>query len=359
MEQLSGASESNAGDDFHILWACIRALSLIAPRTDLVQIKVEGISKEDTKDTNPISFLTADLTEYFIHSGERAEVIGLATVDQVVISQLKYSTRHQTKAWTTARLCEKSGVKTKRSIISRFADSFAELTVKYGRDDVLSKLKIKLISNQSIASDFLDMLKAVNYHLDKINPAITIQYANLKKAVDKKYTEDLERLKKACKKLKSSQFIDFLRVIDFNDCDVENRIVLRCELKGKISDNFIAPDDIDPALLSLYELVSQQALPSYKPLFLEKEDIFGALGVHDNYSLFPAPSLFESQEKHIQTTSEKDLSNIIISSNNRMVVAHGVAGVGKTYLLPPLPNLSSKGYLNSHQRIISPVSHGL
>ncbi len=29
------------------------------------------------------------------------------------------------------------------------------------------------------------------------------------------------------------------------------------------------------------------------------------------------------------------------------------------YLLPPLPNLSSKGYLNSHQRIISPVSHGL
>ena len=330
MEQLSGASESNAGDDFHIIWACLRALNLISPKSDLLKIVVEDIAKEDLRGTNPESFLTADLAEYFINSGLPPDIISLDTVDRVVISQLKYSTRHQTKGWTAARLCEKSGVKSKRSIISRFSDSFIELSEKYGRDETLSKLKIKLVSNQPIASSFLDMLEAINCYLTKIDISRTIQYAELKRSIDNQYNADLERLKEACNKLKSSQFVDFLRVIDFNDCDVENRVVLRCKLKGKISSNFIAFDDIDPALLSLYELVSQQALPSYKPLYLEKENVFHALGVHDKYSLFPAPSLFELQEKHISTLSEKELANLIISSKSRMIVAHGVAGVGKT-----------------------------
>lgn len=37
-----GARGSNAGDDFHELWALRKALALLDPDTDLVAVAVEG-----------------------------------------------------------------------------------------------------------------------------------------------------------------------------------------------------------------------------------------------------------------------------------------------------------------------------
>ena len=42
-----GAIESNAGDDYHILWACRRALHLLDPSYGLSLIRVEGVSRKD------------------------------------------------------------------------------------------------------------------------------------------------------------------------------------------------------------------------------------------------------------------------------------------------------------------------
>nr|CAA6805028.1 MAG: NACHT domain protein [uncultured Thiotrichaceae bacterium] len=332
MTEPTGASESNAGDDFHINWSCLRAIDLINPRKNLVQVKIEGLAEEDLQGSDPTLFLTADLTEYFSGNSD-LESISLPSVDRVVISQLKYSTRHATTEWTAARLCEKKGTKIQRSVISRFADSFLELSTKYGRDEVLKKLRVKLVSNQPISSSLLALLKDANDFLTKSNGS-EVQYAQLKRKMTEDHLENLERLKKATNKLKSSQFTDFLRVICFEDCNAENRISIRNTLAGKVSHNFIRPSDTDPALLNLIQQVSQQALPSHKPLSLSKESIFQAFGVHDDYALFPAPPLFEKVSNTITRSYSKKLADqIIANTSEKMTLAHGVAGIGKTTVL--------------------------
>jgi hypothetical protein len=47
MTDHQGARGSNAGDDFHELWAMQQALGLLTPNTDLVAVTVEGLSIED------------------------------------------------------------------------------------------------------------------------------------------------------------------------------------------------------------------------------------------------------------------------------------------------------------------------
>lgn len=61
-----GAIESNAGDDYHILWACRRALRLLEPDSGLSLANVEGVSRDDeTAAADPYAFLGVDLTEYY------------------------------------------------------------------------------------------------------------------------------------------------------------------------------------------------------------------------------------------------------------------------------------------------------
>ena len=63
--QPSGARESNAGDEFHIMWAMSRALSLLSPNTALELLVVEGLSHSDTRSVAASQLLGVDLTEYF------------------------------------------------------------------------------------------------------------------------------------------------------------------------------------------------------------------------------------------------------------------------------------------------------
>jgi hypothetical protein len=88
---LPGARESNAGDDFQVLWAARRALRLLDPRLGLQRIVMEGVTPLERVDSEADGFLGVDLTEYF--GGNN-----LAEADRVVTTQLKYSTRHPEQA---------------------------------------------------------------------------------------------------------------------------------------------------------------------------------------------------------------------------------------------------------------------
>ena len=61
------ASTSNAGDDFHLLWAVRRCLELLRPGTKLRAVKPEGITPSDARKIDPSGFmlLAVDLTEYY------------------------------------------------------------------------------------------------------------------------------------------------------------------------------------------------------------------------------------------------------------------------------------------------------
>src|SRR5438046_2344653 len=92
-----GAADSNAGDDFHFWWAASRALALIKPGTATQVLTIEGLAQLDDPDEQ---YEIVDVAEY----------LGGVSFDDataVLISQLKYSTKHPTRAWTAGQLCRK------------------------------------------------------------------------------------------------------------------------------------------------------------------------------------------------------------------------------------------------------------
>jgi hypothetical protein len=82
MVNVAGARASNAGDDFHVLWAARRALRLLDRGSGLSLLRVEGMSPLDTAATSSEPLLGVDVAEYF----------GGATflcAERVVLYQLK------------------------------------------------------------------------------------------------------------------------------------------------------------------------------------------------------------------------------------------------------------------------------
>ena len=81
----AGARESNAGDNFHVVWAARRAIQLLKPRTNLRRVLIEKLSAIDeaasTKAVKDL-FLGVDVSEYFggdsLHSSQRVVISNTA-----------------------------------------------------------------------------------------------------------------------------------------------------------------------------------------------------------------------------------------------------------------------------------------
>ncbi|MFE2038441.1 hypothetical protein ACFXBB_35495 [Streptomyces scopuliridis] len=138
-----GAPESNAGDEFRFWWAASRALELLDPGSDLRRVTVEGLVRVDDPDE---TYETVDVAEYYGGS-DAAEARAL------VMSQLKYSTRHPDRPWTASRLCEPRGrragdgpASAARSVVADLAVAYRSLRADHGADAV-EKSRIVLVSN--------------------------------------------------------------------------------------------------------------------------------------------------------------------------------------------------------------------
>ena len=146
IRKVPDADLSSAGDDFHILWAIKKSLELLNFDSEgLKAITIEDFEKNISKKIDPSgeNFLGIDLTEFY--GGNDFE-----SAESIIISQLKYSTRRATENFTFFKLYE--GKKSKSydgSIIHRFASVFKPFLVEFGRDEVIKKIKIKLVSNIS------------------------------------------------------------------------------------------------------------------------------------------------------------------------------------------------------------------
>lgn len=140
---LGGARPSNAGDEFHELWALRRALALLDHESPLRAVAVEGLRREDEAGTDPAIWEGVDCTFYF--GGDT-----LATATRIEIEQLKYSTADPGKAWTVARLCEATNKKQDNAAIARLATAFAGIREK--RPDLVPGvgLVVRLVSNQPV-----------------------------------------------------------------------------------------------------------------------------------------------------------------------------------------------------------------
>jgi len=320
---LPGARESNAGDDFHFVWAARRAVQTLNPKSDLHRLVVEGVSPHDllVLEPNGERFLAADLTEYY----------GGATFtdcDRAVIIQLKYSTRHPDRAWTAARLCEASG-SGDSSVIRRLAESYTDLTQCGGsREEILKKASIRLVSNQPADGSLMSTLVAAQDALRTHFPNAPTAAAFLLKRLLAAQQVIIKQLQ-AKAGLSSHDFTDFLRVLDLTGCGEASRLQQRMELLKEVG--LSVSHDPTAALRSLCDLIRNQAQPEARTsLGIGQHDVLAALGVTHKDDLFPAPGRVALPRRNVTTRDAQDLAASVVDAARRQVLAHGDAGVGKT-----------------------------
>jgi hypothetical protein len=314
-----GARESNAGDRFHVLWAARRAVQLLNPRSNLQRVFMEGLSPVDVSvsEIDDDFFLGVDLSEYY--GGDKFE-----TASRIELSQLKYSTRHPNKAWTTSRLCAAKNTQGTDSVIRRLADIYKGFLSNHSREDVLKKLCIRLVSNQPVVTELLWAIKSAQ---DLLTETPTQAQQLLKQLSE----DDRNQIKPFQNRsnLSSTEFTDFLRVLDLSYCGEESRKFQRLQLIQDLSAS-VSHDPV-ATLRSLCELIEDEAQPDKEgSIGLSVEDIIACLGVGHRDNLFPAPSRLDTARRPVMTRDAQNLADTIVSASSRKVLAHGMAGIGKT-----------------------------
>ena len=96
---ISGAPASNAGDEFHELWALQEILRLLDPSTLLSGVQLEGVQTEKATDSEGAQWDGVDCTLYF-------EGLTIESANQIEIVQLKYSVANPEQNWTLLRFCK-------------------------------------------------------------------------------------------------------------------------------------------------------------------------------------------------------------------------------------------------------------
>src|SRR4051794_22941707 len=112
-----GARGSNAGDDFHELWALRQALTLLDNDTSLSGMTLEGLSDEDEAGSSKATWDGVDCALYF--GGDNA-----LTADEIHLVQFKYSSASPTSRWTVARLTRNTTRNSNNSVIRQLGFAF-------------------------------------------------------------------------------------------------------------------------------------------------------------------------------------------------------------------------------------------
>ncbi|MFJ2160541.1 AAA family ATPase [Streptomyces sp. NPDC087856] len=316
-----GATESNAGDDFHFWWTAGRALELVSPGTGLELVMVEGLALVDDPDEQ---YETVDVAEYY---GGR----DVASADRIVLSQLKYSTRHAETAWTAARLCQKRVKKaegkadSERSVIADLAAAYTRLRDDHG-DQALGKARIALVSN--CPGDIL-LLESVRAAAQWTARQTAPTRKALKEALPADQAAVIGTLADTIgQRLKTAEFCRFLQLLDLSTTGMMDRTALARAVKSGAS--VLTPGHGLDSANRLFELVRQQALPGSGRGGVTAQDVLATLGVADLLDLYPAPSRLEPLQSPLPTVGAEAIAAAVTANIGRLTVAHGDAGVGKT-----------------------------
>ena len=244
--EATSARESNAGDDFHFLWASRRVLALLDHRSGVQRVTIEALAAADDPDDD---FEAIDIAEYY--GGDN-----LPDADHVVVSQLKYSTRHPETAWTLARMRQTR--KAGRSVLRDLAELYHRLAATHGREFVVAKLTIRLVSNQPADPALVEAVATTSSLLAATAGQVTT--AALKRRLSPPNADLIRQMSEHLSgKLSSGEFTDFLRSFDLSELGAPSRFGLRQEIGGTLAS--AAPGLTSDAARSIYQLVQHEAGP--------------------------------------------------------------------------------------------------
>ncbi len=321
-KQISEAPESNAGDDFHVLWTIRKTFDLLNFQEDgLKAITIEGIDPKNALKIDPYGnkLLGVDIAEYF---GSEDFI----DAEKVIVSQLKYSTRRVNDNWTFSKLYsgKKSG-STDGSVIHRLSQIYKTFLDEFGRDLVLRKLKLKLVSNRNINPKQKQILIDIQQFLRKKKSRTYVKSVY-------KFSENETALKKLheATKLSSSEFTDFLRLLDFEDCGTSSSNNQELEIIEALRN--VGIQNLNQSD-SLFRMVWRKMLPeaiSLRKNKITEIDLLHCLQMSLE-RLFPVAQNFEKIKNIVERKQITTLINEIINNDRgNPICLYGGAGIGKS-----------------------------
>jgi len=321
-----GAPESNAGDDFHFWWAASRALELIRPGTELCRVTLEGPASVDDADEQ---YETVDVAEYY---GSHT----VPTADALVLSQLKYSTRHPNTAWTAARMCQPrsrrraDGTATAaRSVIADLAAAFLQLRTDHGIE-ATAKARVALVSNQPGDPLLLTSVTAAAAWVRERSG--TPRRAALLAALSPPHAAAVQSLSDAVgTRLNGGQFCAFLVALDFTQTGSLERAALAHAVR--VSADELTPGRAPDSARRLFHLVRNEAMPESSRRGVTEADVLAALEAPELIDLYPAPPRLEDLTDPLPAPGAAAVAHAAVAHLGSLVVAHGPAGAGKTTAL--------------------------
>jgi len=301
-----GARSSNAGDDFHELWALRQALALLDQDTRLSAVTVEGVTVEDENGLPLDTWDGVDCTFYY--GGDQ-----IASAERIVIDQLKYSSANSEQMWTAARLTYSTNKKHDNSVIGRLAKAF--MGVKTKRPDLVEKgnLTIRLVSNQQVDPDVLNSIA--------------------KKSTKNKSVHDALRTASG---MEDQDFNSFIKSIDFSECGGESRFAIEERVLNTISD--WTDDDARVIVNELLRFIRRAMMPEAKGELITRQSILICLGFSDPRALFPCPTIIKKADHLIIREASRKVTEQMLSGNQRICL-YGEGGCGKTTTLQEIEKL--------------------
>tara|TARA_R110002074_G_scaffold175524_1_gene338927 strand:+ start:300 stop:1160 length:861 start_codon:yes stop_codon:yes gene_type:complete len=227
-QKINDADISSAGDDFHVLWTIKKSLELLNfDDSGIKAVNIEGVELSESKQLDPTgkNLLGVDLSEYYGADNYKE-------ANKVVISQLKYSTLRSNKNYTIGELyIGKKNKSTDGSLIHRLANIFKSYLDKFGRESVLDKVSIKLVSNRNFNENHLESINEIKKYLLKKKREISFNTVLKDNPKNRIYLKKLQ----IASKLKVAEFTDFIRLFDLDDCGVDSRYSLKIQLYKSIT----------------------------------------------------------------------------------------------------------------------------
>lgn len=323
MTGVTGARESNAGDDFHFIWSAKKAIQLLEPCTNLKAVCVEGPSVEDSiifENDEKVLF-SIDVAEYY--GGEK-----YVDAEKVIFSQLKYSTRHGDLPWTLSALSAATNAKKDNSIIQRLAQTYKGFLEKYPKN--IEKLEIKLVSNRDIEDKFE---KLINSCKEELTKSICEKYVDLKNRLGNENHEYLKKIYKETK-LSSTEFIGFLKCIDFSECGSDIRDIQEAEVISSLSKLGIM--DLKENYDKLIQFIRKQMSPEENEANPINKNIMASFFNTVPDLLFPANSRIIKPQKYIKRNISKEIIDEIVNNKKKYICLYATGGIGKTTVVSDL-----------------------
>ncbi|MEI9924214.1 MAG: hypothetical protein WDN50_12430 [Bradyrhizobium sp.] len=305
-----GARASNAGDQFHELWALQQALELLNPASGLSAVTVEGVATE-TKESDRSAWDGVDCTLYF--GGQLLE-----TATRIDIAQHKYSTTDPDTSWTIARLAANKRKTGNNSPFRRLADAFIA-----ARKVMLptASLRVLLVSNQNVAVGVFEAIQAITQ-----TPA---------SGIDLDLADDVQTIKSATG-LDGQDLTAFLQCLDFSECGKSTRSSIRGAITQYVGQ--VLGDNESGTVRELMTQIRELMMPGHSRTVIVRKMILSWFGVATETGLFPAPSDFKPLNQVIHRNPTAQLV-AALEDGVKVVCLHGAAGCGKTTALRQLDSV--------------------